>query len=275
MENNAIDQYIWKGPRINDVQEKIRLVDCDRQQLQTYYDHCQKMLNNNSFKTPGRLKLIEITDDQIQKCRAELLVRWLRQERNYTYANCYEDVLALIERNKQVFNETNPSSSCPIGMIMSGIPDEYKRVPIGLVTAACTYSLGVLDVSHITLSFLVRLGIYLTKQELQTELFEQDPETGSARNRIEVLKEREGLNPALHIKVTPTGLSYAEFRTMYRMQKKDRYEKYTTQQLKILSNKILYKFQQECETQADQWRRKASEILEVAEAKGWKLEDSE
>ena len=40
------------------------------------------MLHNENPKVPGRYTLIKIIEDQIQHCRAELLVRWLRAEKN-------------------------------------------------------------------------------------------------------------------------------------------------------------------------------------------------
>lgn len=264
-----LSEYIWKGPKVDGVQEEIRLIDCSFEQLQKYYNHCQQMLYNDNPKIPGRLVLIRMIADQIQHCRAELLVRWLRAEKQYTYQNCYEDIRALIAKNKDTLTQETVEQY-PISNLMSEIPDEYKRVPIGLVLKASMYSLGVFDTSHITLNFLIKLGIYLTQQEMQVDLFERDPETGKARNRMELIKQREGLNPAIRLECIPTGLSYAEFHQMCRLHK-DKYEKFTTAQLKILSEKVLYRFQLRCEEQAKQWQQKAAEIVEVAESKGWNI----
>lgn len=268
-ENDRLSEYIWKGPKIDGVQKEIRLIDCDYDELKKYYNHCQQMLYNENPKVPGRLVLIKMIDDQIQHCRAELLVRWLRAERNYTYQNCYEDIKELISQNKEALTQETVEKY-PISSLMAEIPDEYKRVPIGLVLKASMYSLGVFDTSHITLNFLIKLGIYLTQHEMQVELFERDPETGKARNRMEIIKQREGLNPAIRLECTPTGLSYAEFHQMCKLHK-DKYEKFTTPQLKILSEKVLYRFQLRCEEQAKQWQQKAEEILEVAASKGWDI----
>jgi hypothetical protein len=65
-----------------------------------------------------------------------------------------------------------------------------------------------------------------------------------------------------------TGLSYNEFRSMYYL-KRDKYSNLTTDQLKLLSNKVLYRFQDQCELQAKQWEDKIREIKEVADSKGW------
>ena len=77
---NDINNYVWKGPKINDVQEEIKLIDADFYQLQKFYNHCNEMLYNKDSKNPGRITLIGIVQDQIQRCRAELLIRWLRSE---------------------------------------------------------------------------------------------------------------------------------------------------------------------------------------------------
>ena len=260
--------YIWKGPKTAEgEQSEIRLMDCDFDQLQRYYQHCQQMLYNDSPKIRGRLTLIKDTEKQIQNCRAELLVRWLRLNKHYTYQDCYDDIRALIAKNKDTLTQ-EVVETYPISNIMADIPDDYKRVPIGAVLKASMYALGVLDVSHITLNFLIKLGIYLTAKEMQQDLFERDPDTGKARNRMEIIKQRENLNPSIRLECKPDGLSYAEFHQMCRL-KTDKYEHFTSAQLEILSKKVLYRFQLRCEEQAKRWQEISDQILEVAEYKGW------
>lgn len=99
-------------------------------------------------------------------------------------------------------------------------------------------------------------------------LYEKDPETGKAKNRLDIIKRELKMNPAINLKISTTGLTYNEFRSMYYL-KKDKYSNLTSDQLKLLSNKVLYRFQQQCLNQAQQWEKKIQEILEVAEHKGW------
>nr|DAF63764.1 MAG TPA: hypothetical protein [Podoviridae sp. ctz6O13] len=268
-EKKNLESYIWKGPNVNGVQQERKLMDCDLLELQKYYDHCRQMLYNDSMKQPGRYTLIKMVESQIQHCRAELLVRWLRAEKSYTYQHCYEDIQALIHKNKETLTQS-VVETYPISALMSEIPNEFKRVPIGLVLKASMYSLGICDTAHITLNFIVKMGLYLTQKEMQQELFERDPETGKARNRLEVIKQREQLNPSIRLEVKPDGLTYAEFKQMYRLRK-DKYENFTSAQLKLLSEKVLYRFQLRCEAQARQWEEKIAEIEEVAESKGWDI----
>ena len=100
-------------------------------------------------------------------------------------------------------------------------------------------------------------------------LYEKDPETGKAKNRLEIVKREQKLNPAIILKINNvSGLSYSEFRSMCRL-KKDKYANLTSDQLRLLSNKILYRFQDQCEAQAKQWQDKMDEIRKVSEFKGW------
>lgn len=272
---NDINSYIWKGPKINGVQEEIRLVDADYNQLRKFYKHCEEMLYNKDSKNPGRETLINIVSDQIQRCRAELLMRWLRHELEYTATKCLEDLRGVINNNREELNQET-IKICPIGHVMNGLPIDLERVPISLVMDACLDSLGIYDNSHLTLSFITKMGLWFTPQEMQKPssedgLYEKDPTTGKAVNRLEVVSKKLGLNPAISLRIDQnTGLSFAEFRSMYKL-KKDKYTNLTSDQLKLLSNKILYRFQNQCEAQAKQWRDKMAELVLVAEKKGWDI----
>ena len=269
---NEINNFVWKGPKVNGVQEEIRLVDADFYQLQKFYNHCNEMLYNKDSKYPGRVVLKDIVQDQIQRCRAELLIRWLRSEKQYTTTNCLEDLRAIISNNKEELTQ-EVIKTYAIGNIMNGLPIEFERVPISLVMDACLDSLGVLDNSHLTLNFIVKMGLWFTPQEMQKPvaeggLYKKDPETGKAVNRLEVVTKELRLNPSISLRIDNTGLSYAEFRSMCRL-KRDKYANLTSDQLRLLSNKVLYRFQDQCEMQAKQWQDKIAEILKVAESKGW------
>ena len=269
---NDINNFVWKGPKVNGIQEEIRLVDADFYQLQKFYNHCNEMLYNKDSKYPGRVVLKDIVQDQIQRCRAELLIRWLRSEKQYTTTNCLEDLRAIISNNKEELTQ-EVIKTYAIGNIMNGLPIEFERVPISLVMDACLDSLGVLDNSHLTLNFIVKMGLWFTPQEMQKPvaeggLYKKDPETGKAVNRLEVVTKELRLNPSISLRIDNTGLSYAEFRSMCRL-KRDKYANLTSDQLRLLSNKVLYRFQDQCEMQAKQWQDKFAEILNVAESKGW------
>lgn len=264
---NDVNNYVWKGPKVNGVQEEIRLVDATFEQLRKFYVHCDQMLYNSDTKNPGRITLLGIVQDQIQRCRAELLIRWLRAEKQYTSTKCLEDLKTIIRNNKDVLtNET--IKTYPIGEIINGLPVEFHDVPVSLVLDGCLDALGTLDNSHLTLNFIVKMGLWFTQQEMQKDLYRKDPETGKTMNRLEVVRNELKLNPSIMLKICDTGLNYAEFRSMCRL-KRDKYTNLTSEQLRLLSNKVLYRFQNQCEAQAKQWKDKIDEINKVAELKGW------
>lgn len=266
---NDVNSYVWKGPKVNGVQEEIKLVDADYDQLKRFYNHCEQMLYNSDTKNPGRLILLDIVSDQIQRCRAELLIRWLRAEKQYTNTRCLEDLRITIKNNKEILtNET--IKVYPIGNILNGIPVEFREVPVSLVMDACLDSLGLFDNSHLTLNFIVKMGLWFTQQEMQKDLYRKDPVTGKAVNRLLVVSKELRLNPSISLKICDTGLSYAEFRSMCRL-KRDKYANLTSDQLRLLSSKVLYRFQNQCESQAKQWKDKMEEIKKVAELKGWDI----
>lgn len=266
---NDVNSYVWKGPKVNGVQEEIKLVDADYDQLKRFYNHCEQMLYNSDTKNPGRLTLLDIVSDQIQRCRAELLIRWLRAEKQYTNTRCLEDLRITIKNNKEILtNET--IKVYPIGNILNGIPVEFREVPVNLVMDACLDSLGLFDNSHLTLNFIVKMGLWFTQQEMQKDLYRKDPVTGKAVNRLLVVSKELRLNPSISLKICDTGLSYAEFRSMCRL-KRDKYANLTSDQLRLLSSKVLYRFQNQCESQAKQWKDKMEEIKKVAELKGWDI----
>lgn len=266
---NDVNSYVWKGPKVNGVQEEIKLIDADYDQLKRFYNHCEQMLYNSDAKNPGRLTLLDIVSDQIQRCRAELLVRWLRAEKQYTNTRCLEDLRITIKNNKEIL--TNEAIKVyPIGNILNGIPVEFGEVPVSLVMDACLDSLGLFDNSHLTLNFIVKMGLWFTQQEMQKDLYRKDPVTGKAVNRLLVVSKELRLNPSIALKICDTGLSYAEFRSMCRL-KRDKYANLTSDQLRLLSSKVLYRFQNQCESQAKQWKDKMEEIKKVAELKGWDI----
>lgn len=265
---NNVNNYIWKGPKVNGVQQEIKLMDVDYNQLKTYYEHCKQMLYNTNSKNPGRLVLIDIVNDQIKRCRAELLIRWFRAEKQYTNTRCLEDLKRVINQNKDVLTQ-EAIKEYPIGNIISGLPLDYAEVPVSLVMDACLDSLGMFDSSHLTLNFLIRMGFYFTRQEMHKELLKRDPATGKAMDRLELIRSEFKIDPKTILRVNDkTGLSYAEFKAMYKL-KKDKYANLTSEQLRLLSNKILYRFQNQCAAQAKQWEMKMEEIEKVANVKGW------
>lgn len=275
---NDINNFMWKGPKVNGIQEELRLVDASYDQLRQFYNHCQEMLYNKDGKNPGRITLINIVSEQIQKCRAELLIRWLRSEKSYSATSCLEDIKTLINNNKEELTQET-IKVCPISKIMNGLPIEFERIPISMVMDACLDSLGIINTSHLTINFIIKLGLCFTQQEMQKDLYKKDPETGKTVNRLALVSQELGLDPSIMLRINyNTGLTFNEFKSIYnwKINKysndkyiKDKYSNLTSDLLRLLSNKILYRFINQCELQAKQWQDKIEEINKVADSKGW------
>lgn len=272
---NNVESYIWKGKKENGQQSEYRLIDFDQPTLQNKFNLCEQMLYNQDNRNPGRLVLKNLVNDQIVRCRAELLVRWIQTQHQCTSAMLYESIKTMMENNPEAFTPELKKVT-PIGNIVSGIDDlDYRKVPISLVLDACTDYLNIFDNSHLTFNFITRMGLWFTQQEMQTPveeggLYQRDPNTGKAMNRLELVKTLRHLNPNTMLRIDPSGLSYSEFKAMCDLHR-DKYSNLTTNQLKVLATKVLYRFQEQCEMQAKQWQDKIEEIKQVAEHKGYVL----
>lgn len=272
---NNVNEYIWKGKKENDQQIEYKLIDFDQQTLQDKFNLCEQMMYNQDSKHPGRLVLLDLVNDQILRCRAELLVRWIRVEHKCTNAMLFESIKTMIKNNQETLTP-EVCKTTPISIIMSGIDDlDYRKVPISYVMDACMDYLGILDNTHLTFNFITRMGLWFTQQEMQTPveeggLYQKDPTTGKAMNRLEIVRSIRHLSPKTLLRIDPTGLTYSEFKSMCDLHR-DKYSNLTTAQLKLLATKILYRFQNQCEAQAKQWQEKINEIKEVAEHKGYVL----
>lgn len=270
-----VTDYIWKDKKENGQQTEHKLIDFDERTLQDKFNLCEQMLYNKDSKHPGRLVLLDIVNDQILRCRAELLTRWIRSTYDCTNAMLYESIKSWIKNNKDTCT-AEALKTTPIGEVTGDIDDvDYSKVPISLVQDACMDYLGIFDNSHLTFNFTLRMGLWFTQQEMQTPieeggLYKKDPETGKAKNRLELIKEIRKFKPEINLHIDPTGLTYSEFKSMCDLHR-DKYANLTTNQLKLLSSKVLYRFQTQCETQAKQWQDKIEEIKQVAEHKGYVL----
>src|SRR5574344_287661 len=77
--------YTWKGPKqkVNGetTQTVTKLVNASQEELQKFFKYCNLMLHNTSKNKPGRYSVLCTIVDQINRCNAELLLRWFRNEK--------------------------------------------------------------------------------------------------------------------------------------------------------------------------------------------------
>ena len=280
---SSIENFVWKGPKkeINGVrvQEEIKLIDATPEQLKQFYAHCQSMLYSEDKKNPGRKILLNIIKDQRQKCNAELYLRWLENkyltnipEQRVVYPRFLyvKDIREALELNIETIKKEDYSTT-PITILTSGVPMEFRDVTINDVILGGVDLLGLFDRSHLSLSFITKMGVWLTDKEMN-ELLERD-ENGKARNRIEVIKERFNLRKDINLYPNEHGLSYNELRAMLNLKTK-KYSELTTDQLVVLRDKVLFRFEDEVRFHISQWEDIISKLKQVATIKNVDLEYS-
>lgn len=275
---NDINLYVWKGPKVDmngtRVQESIKLVDATPEQLQEFYNHCQSMLYSTDRDNPGRLVLLDIIKDQRERCNTELYLRYVENAylsdnrpkiQRFTYLN---SIKTFMDNNKELFPREKLGEIL-ITSVTGGVPDDFKSLTIDYVLDGLLDKLGVLSKKHLTLSFLLKLGLWFTPQE-KREFDEEVEQTGKTVS--EIIKERCGLRVNTKLRIIPKGLfNYKEFRAMITLKNK-KYSEMTTDQLLTLRNKVLFALEDEVEFHAKSWVEREKQILKVAESRGIELD---
>lgn len=134
---------------------------------------------------------------------------------------------------------------------------------------ACFDKLDILNKKMITDKFILSQGIWLTDEE-KVELTETDS-NGKLRNRMEVIKERLNLNPNIKLRVSPKGLSFAEFRSLVQLSPLPKISSLSTIALKTLRDKILLLLDNDLNYHINKWTTLMENIEKVAEARNMVL----
>ena len=151
-----------------------------------------------------------------------------------------------------------------IAAVTGGLPREFERISIEDVLDGGLDRLGNYDNKHITFSFILNMGVYLTPAEMK-EFDEKDKE-GNTRSKLEVIKERLNIKPSVRLTVKPTGLNFSELRAMIGLKPK-KYSDLTTDQLTVLRNKVLFRLEDEVQRHIEQWEERIRQIKLVAQEK--------
>ena len=267
-----INSFVWKGRKVEVngqfMQEEIRLIDASEQQLNDFYKHCETMLYNKSEKDPGRYVLLAIIKDQRNRCNTELFLRWLESPEgaNYPRFRFLEALRGFLDTNKEVVDP----NTFPIGEVINSenCPAEFNEIPCSYVLEGCLDRLGRFDKKHLTLSFILKQGLWFTPQESKDLTIKDD--NGNVRDRIEVVRETLKLPSAIKIHTNPKGLSYAQLRSMINLKSK-KYADLTTDQLHLLRERILFSLEDDVRLHAEQWETRKQQIEQVAELNGLTL----
>ena len=265
-----INSFVWKGNKTLDEngkykQSEKRLVDMDEQELQNAYSHCKTMLFNGDPLNPGRYIVLELISDQKDKIGAELFLRYVEQNHNLTRFSLLTSVNEFLRNNKEIAKEHKLN----VGDAVPSSPDEFKKVPLTLVVDGCLDRLGTFNKKHITRTFILRQGIWLTPTESK-DLLEYTPD-GTVRDRLEVVRERLNIKEVEKLHINSKGLNYTQIRALLNIKPNKKYLDLTTSQLETLRYRILFNLEESVKDHILAWEKRMEEIEMVAEHKNFKL----
>lgn len=274
--NNDVKSFVWKLARKADgTQEEVKLMDATPEQLNRFYKHCKSMLYSNDKLNPGRYVLLNIIEEQRRKCNVEIFLRKLESgavcadNQPYPRHLYIQDLRAYMNAHKSEF----PSSdlkNISIASCTGGLPREFERISIEEVLDGGLDQLGYFDNKHITFSFILNMGVYLTPAEMKE--FDEKDKDGNTRSKLEVIKERLNIKSTVRLTVKPTGLNYSELRAMVTLKPK-KYSELTTDQLVVLRNKVLFRLENEVMFHIDQWEERMRQLELVAKTRNITLEE--
>ena len=270
---NDFSSFVWKGEKRKEgdkyVQDSIKIVDMDADQLKKCYEHCEKMLHNDDPKNLGRYNVLDEVTEQINKCNVELLLRFF--ENSYLKDNREDIRRRSLWVSLRQFKANNPEitdlSMVPLTKISSNLPSEFDDVNIQDTMDGCLDYLGAFNKQHLTMTFITKMGLWFTKAE------ENELKGNSNAERLKIAKEKLHLPEKLNLKFSEKGLSYHEMRAILILPKKQKYSDMTTEQLVTLRNKVLLRFQREVDGHIYSWRKLQKQIEMVAKSKGINLYD--
>lgn len=264
--NSDITTFLWKGNKVLDAngkyqQSEQRLVDMSEKELKTCYEHCKTMLFNKDVQNPGRFLVLEMIADQRDRCGAELFLRYVEQEHELSRFTLIGMINSFLTKNKEVLKGTKPA----LNLAFSSMPDEFQNIPLNLVLDGCLDRLGIFNKKHITRTFILKQGIWLTPTEVK-DLVEYDS-FGTLVDRLTVIRERLNIKDIEKLYLNAKGLNYTQMRAMLSIKPNKKYRDLTTLQLETLKNRILFNLEETVKEHIAAWTRRMEEIEMVLAAK--------
>lgn len=260
-----IMNYVWKGPKVIQEdgtikQEQYKLIDCSKDQLTAFLNHCYEMLYNKDNKNPGRIKVKTEVYQQIFKCNAELFVR--TQIANGTTRFNF---LAIIRKH---LNDNSLSINDLKGLALKDIISnelyEYSDIPIEVVMDSCLDKSGLFSRQHITTTFILKQGLWLTNEEYKEH--EVNIKNKAKKDVEEYFKKVLGVNKKHNLKIVSTGLNLAEMKEALSI-KDVKYSLMGTEKLRILRDKLLFVLLKDIDNHIDQWQNLIVKIQAIMEYK--------
>lgn len=267
-----LQKYEWKKRKVLNgdqyTQEVLKMIDMDSNQLTSAYKHCLNMLYNDSKIDPGRFHVLEEIKQQIDYCNTELAIRWflaLSDENDKPYYTRFSLLNEINNKLNAIKNEVPSEYILRLEDFYDGLPVDFTKIPISIFQKGCKDLLGKFNRKHITKNFIIKQGIWFTKQE-QDE-FREIQKLRNLSEILKVIKERLNLKQNTELLVKSTGLSYDQFRSMINLSANKKYTELTTMQLKTLRDKILFILEEDINYHIKQWQTLMGQIEEIAEYK--------
>lgn len=265
-----INSFIWKGNKTIDnngkyKQTEKKLTAMTEFEINECYDHCKTMLFNKNPQNPGRYLVLDLITDQRERCGAELFLRFLETSKQMSRFSLIGSMNEFLANNKEALKGTKVT----MDILFSNIPNEFEKVPLSLVMDGCLDRLGVFNKKHITRTFILKQGIWLTPTEAK-DLVEYDSFNNSV-DRMGVIRDRLGIKEIERLYLNCKGINYTQMRAMLNIKPNKKYMDLTTIQLETLRNRILFNLEELVRNHIDSWEIRMGEIEKVAEYKGFKL----
>lgn len=265
-----INSYIWKGNKeltANGTyqQSKKKLISMSEVEINECYDHCKTMLFNQDTQNPGRYLVLDIIADQRDRCGVELFLRYIEQERNIARFSLVEAINNFLSLNREALKGVKPM----ISTMFSGIPNEFEKLPLSLIIDGCLDRLGTFNKKHITRTFILKQGIWLTPSESK-ELIEYDT-FGNLIDRLEIIRDRLNIKEVEQLYINSKGLNYTQMRAMLNIKPNKKYIDLTTVQLETLRNRLLFNLEETVKGHILSWETRMEELTQVAEFKNYRI----
>ena len=260
--------FIWKGNKTLDKngkyqQSEKKMLDMSENELKSCYNHCKTMLFNRDSQNPGRYLVLEIISDQKDRCGAELFLRFLEQNKNMSRFSLLGTINEVLNKNKEVFKLKKPI----LEDIFSSIPEEYEKLPLSLIVDGCLDKLGAFNKKHITRTFVLKHGIWLTPTEVK-DLTESETET---TDRLSLIRERLSLKDVEKLYINSKGINFTQMRAMLNLKPNKKYMDLTTVQLETLRYKMLFNLEETVKSHINSWEKRMEEIEQISNFKNFKL----
>lgn len=258
---NDMNFWVWLDPS----NKSIRLMDLDADELQNVYNHTLDMLYRKTNYKFGKYQIRKNIQNMYSACNAELFRRYLSHDTTLELFRTNKNILDYINAFKEQTGSTNEDS---ISVAFSNLPKEFENLKINDLLNACLDVLYPISRKIISNQFIMSIGIWFTNED-KKDLTEFD-ENGNLRPWIKVMKERLFIDGGF-FKVTPSGLSYNELRSLLNIEDNAKVSALPSFTLKLLRDKILLILDNNLEYHINKWNTIKSRIEKVAEYKGWPL----